>query len=154
MTPVMIISIVVAVVVLAPVVAIVAGGARVKRTVLCPAHEWTPIVKNFGTGLPRSITVELHSADAGTGTTKGEDTDAEAGEDAEDTPDGAVGSDEGTATNARVPGRWREVRQRRLVKDESVAGDLASSMTFHRRWIDWRYRIEVRPDEDLTAIVS
>jgi hypothetical protein len=31
----------------------------------CPAGTWTPIVKNFGSGYPRTFHVELASADGG-----------------------------------------------------------------------------------------
>jgi hypothetical protein len=142
MTPVMIISILLAAVVLVPLVAVVVGGARVKRTVPCPADEWTPIVRNFGTALARSIHVELRPV-AGAEEKK---------DDGDEPPDSD--SDRVVVTTQRIAGRWREVRQRGLVKDESVAGDLASSMTFHRRWIDWRFRVEVKQDDDLTAVVS
>jgi hypothetical protein len=117
MSPVAIVSVVVALVFLAPVVAVVVGGAKVKATVECPAGEWTPIVKNFGTAMPRQIAVEIEGEDG-------------------------------------VAGRWREVRQRRIFRDVSVAGELNTSLAFHRRWIDWRYRIEIRPDADVTAVVT
>jgi hypothetical protein len=116
--PLSILSTVIALVLLAPVVAIVVGGAKVKGVVNCPAGKWTPVVKNVGTAFPRSIVVEIAS--------DGED----------------------------VGGRWREVRQRRLFKDDSVAGDLEKSLVFHRRWIDWRYRIEVRPTTDVKITVT
>jgi len=114
----MIVSIVVALAVLAPLIAIVVGGAKVKGTVPCPADEWTPVIKNFGTAFPRSILLEA----AGDG--------------------------------VEIKGRWREVRQRAVFRDLAVAGELEPSLVFHRRWIDWRYRIEVRPDADIIVTLS
>ncbi|MEZ5175400.1 MAG: hypothetical protein R2823_04260 [Acidimicrobiia bacterium] len=116
-TIIVIVAVVVVVAVLVPTVAIVSGGAKVADTRACSAGEWTSIVRNVGTVLPRSITVEI------------DDTEP-------------------------VRGRWREVRQRSILRDESVAGDIETSMAFGRRWLDWRYRIEIRPDRDISVTIT
>ena len=65
MAPTFYVSTFMALVVLAALGLLLAKGVRVKKRRACPRDQWTTIISNFGTGIPRIFTVTLTARDGG-----------------------------------------------------------------------------------------
>jgi hypothetical protein len=86
------------------------------KTIACPAGQWTTLVSNFGSGMPRTFEVRFEGAE--------------------------------------VSGEYVEKRHWWIFPQQPATGRLERHMSFHRRWINAIYSIKVKPDHDVTALVS
>ncbi len=57
------VSSIVALIFLAALIVLLTKGVRVKKSQSCPARQWTTIISNFGTGIPRTFKITFRTKD-------------------------------------------------------------------------------------------